>query len=336
MIKTIGKLVLGVTVVSTMCAGCTLKAEDGSRFSEGIPQGSDVALAVPGSAAGGAQMQSKSGLRIETNGPSGLLAPIPAAGNTAQWYVFTRDLADSVDFGTGVILGAIWVVVHTKPTSVTAHQAVWGPGSGNALDPAVWRLTVNEVATDEYDYELDGRPKDSTSESDYKAVLKGHGWGVGHPNHRSGNFTIDNDAYAALDPLRASKDSGTVKVTFDLRQYPATIEADVHHTADAEFYNVLVTHQKDGSGDVDVNALGDIDTPKDGKLENVVLHSRWDSTGAGRADLEITGGTVTSLGMVKGSECWGSTFQATYYSDTVNYRPTAGDASTCVFPVAAF
>lgn len=314
--------------------GCTIKQDDGSRFSEGIPQGADVALAVPGST-GGAAAQSGAIHILGNPRPSG---PTPAGGsNVAFWYQFTRDVSDSVDFGTGVILGALWLVVHTTPpTHVEAHKAVWGPGHGNALDPLVWRLTVTEVGTEEYDYELDARPKDSVSESDYKAILTGHGWGAASPNHKTGNFTIDNDAYAQLDPLRASKDSGTVKVTFDGRQYPIVIEADVHHTADPDFYDVTVTHQKDGSGEVDITALGDVDNPKDGNDENVTLHSRWTNSGAGRADVKVTGGSVPAGTTVIGSECWGASFAETYYTDSANYKPTSGDPNSCVFTQATF
>lgn len=322
--KIIGALVTSLTIAAVVggASGCTLKMSDESRFSEPIPLGSDVALGVPGST-GAATRAQATGIHIASDPPGGITA------SPAPWYQFTRNVTDAVDLGTGFVLGAIWLVAHTPPTSVEAHRAVWGPGRGTALDPVVWRLTVTEVGDREYDYELDARPKASASESDYRAILKGHGFGATHPEHRRGNFTIDNDAYRALDPSRASWDSGTVKVTFDGRTFPATIQADVKHSADPDFYDVTVTHQKDGSGALDITAFGDVELVKDGRRENVTLHSRWNTTGAGRADLEISGGSTPST--VKGSECWSTTFARSYYSDNVNYRPTEGNAASCVF-----
>ena len=136
-----------------------------------------------------------------------------------------------------------------------------------------------------------------------------------------------------LDTARG-KDNGTVKVTFDGRQYPWTIRAEVKHTADTDWYDVTVTHEQDTSGAVDIRAHGDVDTPKDGTSEDVVMHSKYDHTGAGRADVQITGGNMPTR--VLASECWDTAFARSYYTDNVNYRPTTGNANTCVFPMATF
>jgi hypothetical protein len=330
--KTIGTaMMLGaIAAMGIGSQGCTLKTQDSSRFAEPIPQGSDVALGVPGSpSAVGTTAASASELHIDGYPNSGGAV----GGDYAFWYAFTRNVTDGVDLGTASILGTISLVVQLPATSTTANEAVWGPG-GDALDPAVWRLTVDEVATDEYDYHLDARPKASTSESDYRALLTGHGYGDASPSHRSGWFQIDQDAYNALEPLRAH-DSGTVKVTYDLRAFPKTIEADVKHTADAAWFDFVVTHDADGSGAVSANANGDISTPPDGTYETITLESRYDSTGAGRADVEVTGGDLGTQ-TVDSSECWGTTFAESYYTDDASWRPTSGDVAACVFPHAAF
>src|SRR5262249_15118274 len=145
-----------------------------------------------------------------------------------------------------------------------------------------------------------------------------------------GWFQIDNEAFRSLDAQRGTS-TGSVKVTFDARAFPITIEANVK-TGDAagSWFDVRVTHQHDGSGDVVVTALGDVDDPKDGTDENGDLNSRWDATGAGRADVRISGGNVPSTTTVLASECWSDAFARTYYTDNVSYRPTTGDASSCV------
>ena len=106
------------------------------------------------------------------------------------------------------------------------------------------------------------------------------------------------------------------------------------HTADAESFDVTVTHDQDTSGAVDITAHGDIDTPKNGTLEDVVMHSRYEKDGAGRADVQLTGGSMAMK--VIASECWNTAFARSYYTDSASYKPTSGNPNTCVFPQASF
>src|SRR5262249_31970487 len=193
--------ILAVTAVSSFLCfaateGCMLKhADDGAdKYRQAIPETSQVALSVPKSG-GGTTSTAASG----TKGVYSTKGDAPAASD-AKYYAFTRDIADATDATTAIVLGLVWVIVHSTPTSVDAHHAVWGPGSGNSLDPNVWRMTATEVSPHEYDYVLAARPKASTSEGDYVAILTGHGWDESSPNHKSGWFRVDNDAYRAADP----------------------------------------------------------------------------------------------------------------------------------------
>jgi hypothetical protein len=293
--------------------GCMTSVEDGERFREPIPQGSEVSLAVPGSAAAG------------SDGPT--LALVEGA-ERAKFYEFTRAVSDGVDGVTRSILGSIWLVVHTRPTTVTAHEATWGPGADNALAPVVWRLTVTEVGDGVFDYRLDGRPKAASAEADYLAVLKGRGYGRSHAEHRNGSFVVDNDAAKTLDPAR-NKDQGTTQIEHHLSSWPATLAVRIRPAPAPAWTDITVTHQKDGSGAIDVSALTDIeDKNKDGKLEDVVMHNRWAKDGAGRADVQINGGSVPIL--VKATECWSPLFERSYYSDNAG-NPAEGDAAACVF-----
>jgi len=298
--------------------GCMANMDDGERFREPIPEASEVQLALPGSTAA-----SPSPETLAYNG-----------GEHAKFYEFTRALADGVDGVTRSILGSIWIVVHTRPTTMDTHEATWGPGADNALSPVVWRLKVTEVSDGVFDYELDGRPKGSTSEADYLAVLKGRGYGRSHAEHRNGFFTVDNDAAKKLDPARAH-DQGTTKIAHQLSAWPASIAVEIRPTPAPSWTDITVTHLLDGSGAVDVAALTDIEeTNKDGKLEDVVMHNRWAKDGAGRADVTISGGSMPIL--VKATECWSTVFDRSYYTDSAGLAPTVGNPASCVFPDAKF
>ena len=61
------------------------------------------------------------------------------------------------------------------------------------------------------------------------------------------------------------------------------------------------------------------------------MHSKWDATGAGRANVEFTDGDLGST-RVLFSECWNSQFYRTFYVDNRNINPKEGNVSSCVFP----
>jgi hypothetical protein len=323
--------VLGGAALAALAQGCALKADDAERFREPIPQASDAALAVPGSqASGGATGQSASAvtLRVQGAGAGGAAA----AGTYATFYDFTRGVADGVDFATLAILGAVEIVVSLPPTTIDATHAVWGPG-GSALDPIAWKLTVTEASAGGYDYEVDGRPHLSTSDADWKAVLTGFGYDKASANHRSGHFHVDRDALHTLDP-QDHPETGAVDVTYDARTYPVNVEAKA--TTDdgtGAWFDATVTHDAGGAGQVALTALADISTPADGTNESVVEESQWNATGAGRADVKMSGGDFGST-TVLASQCWSDAFTQTYSTDNVDYQPTAGVASACVFPAA--
>jgi hypothetical protein len=318
--------VWGVGALLVGAQGCVLQSA-ADKFREPIPAASDAQLALPGSAVNGSSTQSAH-VRIQGGGGGG------GPASNAWLYSFTRDISDGVDFGTVAILGTIVAITDNPPTTIDANHATWGPGSGDALDPVTWKLVVTQVGDREYDYEIDGRPHLSQSDADWKPILTGHGWGKTHPNYRSGDFLIDNDAYKSLDGTHSS--TGTVKVTFDARTIPSTVDAHVT-TSDGtgQWFEVDVTHLQGGAGTVDLTALADIATPKDGVNENVAMYSRWDTTGAGRADLQFSGGDLKAQ-TAQASECWSDMFQETYYTDNVGYRTTSGSASDCVFATAEY
>ncbi|MBX3207852.1 MAG: hypothetical protein KF764_22590 [Labilithrix sp.] len=310
-----------VSALSAFANGCAVPAsEEAERFREALPLQQEVALRVPGAAnATNATKPKSGGLRIATG---------TGAGATARYYQFTRDLTGAVDFGTAVILGGIWAIVHSAPTTLEPKKAVWGPGAGNALEPAVWRFTVNEVGDAEYDYVLEGQPKAGGA---WLSVMKGHGYGKSHPEHKQGWFEVDNDAYKTLEPTRGN-DEGKTKVTYDLKQLPATIAVELRPDAAKGWADVKVTHDQAGSGSVEITSLGDIDESKATALEDIHLLSRWTSEGSGRADISMSNGDLPFT--VDATECWSSSFARVYYKDTVDFEPNTGDASVCAFTQA--
>ena len=188
---------------------CVLKSEDdASRFQEVIPRADHVKVAGPEDAQGsGSSSQS-----IQSDEPW-------ADGPWAKYYGFTRHVRKSVNQVAGAVLGSVWIIVHTKPTSVDEKEATWGPWT-DSLEPVTYQFRVTEVAEDEYEYRLEGRPKNTQGE--FRTVLLGKGWGKGHSSHGDGSFMLDLDVAHELDPFNG--ETGKIKITHDL---PPNITSDL-------------------------------------------------------------------------------------------------------------
>lgn len=324
----------GCALALNLVAGCTLqKKDDADVFREAVPQSQAVSLSGPDSASSANGSTSTASLVPSRHTES--TTPTPAY---AKWYGFTRDMRDGVNTVTAGILGAVWIIIESQPTAVEKDAATWGPWT-DELDPATYRFRVTRIAQDEYDYVLEGRPKASTADSDFEAVLTGHGYGAPSTQHGEGTFTIDLDVAKKLDPYKHPDDSGTVKVDYHLPQdftehlgaLPRSITAAVTPQGEAHF-TVTSDANEDHTGAIHVKAHEDIDDSKMTKLEDVTVESKWNQTGAGRADITITGGDLpASTPEVDAVECWGTDFAQSYYNDSVGFAPTAGQESACVY-----
>jgi hypothetical protein len=321
---------LTALLITLAASACTLeKRDDVSEYRQAIPQREAVVVDGPESAQGDSS---------STSGSSGLLAEAPAAGSWAEWYAWTRGVRDGVNVITAAVLGSVHYIVNTEPTEITEDTATWGPHT-DALEPVTWRFRAVRVADHEYDYFLEGRPKTSTDESDYRIVLSGNGFSERHDRHGDGVFEIDLDVARELDPLKHQDDSGAIKITYDLPRdidtrlgaLPRFITADIR-PAGEQWLTVTSSAFEDNTGSLDTNAYVDIDETKMTAPEDVKIVSRWQADGAGRADITIAGGDLPdTIELVEAVECWGTDFSRVYYDDTVDFAPTEGDPTACAY-----
>lgn len=267
----------------------------------------------------------------------------PANAPYATYYTFTRNVRDGVNKITAAVLGTVWYIVNTRPTTVGRGEAVWGPYT-DALEPATWRFRVTHQGGGEYAYILEGRPKESSSDQDYRTVLSGVGYARGDEKHGDGNFMIDLDVARALDPVAHPNDSGKVTVVHDLpptvttelAPLPRTIEVTLLPSNSAAHLDILSVAREDNTGLIVVDGLTDVDESKATALEDVTVASQWNASGAGRSDVTLSGGDVpTALDPVTLVECWDTHFKQSYYTDSAGINPGAGDVSACAFNQAA-
>lgn len=307
--------------------GCALPGDESSgveKFRQPIPEASSVE--VPGPETSGGEGSTASfgelGELQSTDGDRW------AAGPWAKYYGFTRAVRLDVNIVTAAVLGTAWALVHAPPSSVTSGEAIWGPWT-DALSPVTWRFRVTEVEPQVFEYVFEGRPKASTSENDYRAVLFGSGYGRLHPKHGDGTFEIDLDVSKELDPFHVEEgESGSIAFTHTLSQPEKVIDVRATPSGSDAYWGITSTRFADGSGQLVVNAHDNLDDTPVAFLEDIQIASRWTPEGAGRAEITLSGGDVP-IDVVTAVECWDTDFYRSYYSDSFDWEPEEGSEAAC-------
>lgn len=296
------RLTLAVATATSLLAGACVQQDDTHPVAKVLPTSEQVRIKLPDSARG----------------------KLAAVGQTSEWYVATRDITRTLNGGTAFVLILVHTIVQFPPTSVDGDVAVWGPHH-DALDPAEWRLTVTTLADGTYDWTFDGRSRTAAG-AQFETIVDGNAHGDG-----TGSFHLDFDAAERVNPIDNDA-SGQLDVAYDLPARTLDLGADRVEdrggTPTAVHTDYAYHEGADGSGDMTFAIHGDTDDPGTA-AEDITLRSRWQATGAGRADLRARSGDLAAE--VTGSECWDTMFAEVYYTDSANWRPTEGAASACVF-----
>ncbi len=329
-------VVFSVTAMLAL-GGCRLMDDD---FGGSTPTAENVALAVPAS--------TQSALTAGDGTTRSALL-----GEEAGSYVLTRGVTDIVNGATGAVLLLVKTIVSYPPTSVHGETAVWGPHS-EPLDKNAWRLTVTRVEKHVFNWALDAKPK-AADDTAFVTLLSGtHTRAVsasGRPieNFGSGSFTVDWDAAQTLPDHGNAVGVATFTYSRTAPGAVTTIDVDFKGIKDdppsTELYNAIYryTATPGAGGELKYAAKRDYfpdPHPSNSALEDFTIHSRWQETGTGRTDYELTGGDVaTAPGLtapVTVSECWDTSFLSTYLN--VSYDPSKswGVETSCSFPTAVF
>ncbi len=321
---------------SLLCAASLLLAacgqvDDGESFRDGLPSKETVEVKAPARAG------------------QGLTAAVDAfaKNDPSQAYAWTRGATLVVNGGTVAVLTLIEEITEHAPTTVEDKKAVWGPHTG-ALSPNTWRLTVNQTGEHSYSYVLEARAK-SAPDTDFKAILSGthtvavDGGGARKRNFGSGSFSLDWDAAQTLP--EHDNNVGRVEVRYSRPDATSvvTVDADFRQVRDAEKpttrvdadYRFKATPGAGGEFDFAVDKNLD-NVPTRTAIEHLTIKSRWKQDGAGRSDIQATGG---DLGTTKAqvNECWDSNFTSQVlrvsYASSANYGT---EATECAFPAAVY
>jgi hypothetical protein len=329
-------VVLGATAMLAI-AGCKLPDDD---FAGSTPTAENVSLDVPANAQ--SALTTGDGTKV-----SALL------GEEAGSYQLTRVVTGVVNGATAVVLILVKTIVGFPPTSVSGDTAVWGPHS-EPLDKNAWRLTVTRVEPHVFSWALDGKAKNA-DDSTFVTILSGtHTRAVndrGRPieNYGSGMFVVDWDVAQTLPDHGNAVGVATFKYAKTAPGAVATIDVDFKGIKDdppsTELYDAIYryTATPGAGGELRYAAKRDYfpdPHPSNSAKEDFTIHSRWQETGTGRTDYQLTGGDVAavtpSIAPVTVSECWDEAFLSTYLNVSYDHAGDWGMESSCSFPTASF
>jgi hypothetical protein len=257
-------------------------------------------------------------------------------GEIAPWYVATRDVTRSLNGGTAWVLILVHTIVQFPPTSAQGDTYTWGPWS-DALDPAEYKLEVTELSNGSYDWALSGKSKTEPGAS-FEVVIAGNAVPSEPEGRGAGEFTIDFDAGARVNPIDSNGERGVVSINYDL----AARHLDLAVSTVEDRGGVEVPVDYDYSYDEAADRSGNMvfavhaDTEDEGSAaEDVTLRSRWQADGAGRSDIQARNGDL-GVDFATASQCWNRSFR-TVFSEFVFGGQTAseGAEADCAYATAS-
>ena len=324
---------------AALLPACGLHDDDG--FREGVPASDAVSLRLPGDQA------VAQGALTSSDGLAGARSAL--LGQEADLYRTTRDVTAIVNGGTLAVLTLVHTIVEFPPTSLTAGAAVWGPHS-EPLSRNAWRLSVSRVAAHSYDYVLEAKAK-LAADSTFIAILSGHhnavvaGKGKGQvvEGLGDGTFTVDWDAAQTLpehDPIVGKADFTYARPSFSDTATIGVVFTGVKDDKNAEIYNAVYQYAATPGAGGDFQYAAHRDAlpgpgPTGSAPELLTIHSRWLETGAGRSDVQISGGDSPTPSPTV-NECWDINFMSTFKNTSYDPAQSWGAESSCVFTPAAY
>lgn len=307
-----------LTALTTLAlvAGCGQTQVE--RFRAAAPSAQDLQVRVPSATA-----QQADGAAVQALSAA---APGKAFMPGVTW------LAGAVVNGSvAYAVTAVGAMVLGEPTEVSPGRVVWGPYT-EPLWREEWRLVMEENGDDVFDYTVEARPRASSGA--FVAVMTGkHTFRQGGAQ---GELDVDFGAYVALDNPQAYQ--GRAHVTY-ARSAAGDQDVSVLFLQPAQpgGRETSITYgfvqRKGGEGALTFVLDQDFDARTAAK-ERLSVTSRWQPSGAGRADARVAGGDV--LTPFTFSECWAPTHVRAYYADSAGLFPAEGAEAACVFTSATF
>lgn len=323
--------------VATVLVGCQQPLDEAEEFRRGVPRQETVAVELPK----GSGQASGQALTVESHSQALL-------GKTSDFFKLTAEVTTMINGGAILVGVLVKAVIAHPPTNVDRDTAVWGPFPGDDLEPLNWKVTIHRIFGHNYQYKFEAQPKGMASAA-WVTILSGrHSAALddgGDPieGFGEGTFTLDWDARQTL-PV-PSKEVGKAHYSYarPAKGGLATIDAQFRQVMDEDNGRLIdvdyaYARQPGSGGNMDFTYTLPPQMLAQGAKWSV--RSRWQATGAGRADVKAAGGDLPSGVTGTANECWGVApfFLSKYLA--ASWLPGGGygtEATDCgVFPTAEY
>lgn len=299
---------LAIASLCALLAGCGNWSNADLVFLHALPSKQALEAKVPD-----AEGSSQSGLSSRKDGL--------AVGQRSRLYEKTQGGADTFNNGLLNILNVVELVKQHPPSARTPNSRTWGPWDDKENPGRNVRLVItrkDEESGTRFEWTIDAQKH---GENDWLSVVSGYylpsvdddirkGAGVvalDAARVRNAGFAGKNDdgklqrleaRYATDgDPVRVELDLSSMGGSF-LDPQPVTLHYESERAAD-------------GSGFIRFDLVADLMPSLADKSETLTVRSKWLSSGAGRADVKVSGGDLAG-DLEGGAECWDEAFVTVY------------------------
>ena len=251
-----------------------------------------------------------------------------SVGDTAEYYQVTAQLTLDVNTVVGEALAAVDHITSFAPTwsSETDDLVLWGPWEDAGVHGRLWMQGHEDGS---HTWAIEAKQVSEPDES-FVAVFAGEIEPGADEVHSAGRFAMDFTALASFE-ADPEVTQGEFFVIYSLSADSMEATAGFANIVDDEAQegSAVVTYgQEHGLGGwmdliLAADATGN-DVP-----ESHIVRTRWEGTGAGRADAYLTGGDLGEL-VYSATECWDPAHDVVFYEE--NYTMTQnGEMGLCVF-----
>lgn len=324
------KKLASILAAAALLAACGQSQDPEEKYRKALPGASSVQLGVPDSTSGVTGQLN----RLTLDRPSRELGGQPLY--QSEYAVMSYWTAVTVNVGVWWTLELVKVITSYPATDCNESACTWGPWLGDdGLN--FWKFHAEKVG-EAYDWQLSLQPANDSA-APWVDLIAGHAVPGVDKDHGSGTFTIDFDAQDGLQHADGwvKEDFGTLEITYD-NTSGVSIQATLTggHNDDPDkldhIMNAVYDFNDTGAGGVLQFAVEDVTA-----TENVSLRTRWNESGAGRADAhyndpDAIGGAIDYFA----SQCWAG--KAYFWAETYDTLPDPdqGTEANCVYPTASY
>ncbi|MCA9495056.1 MAG: hypothetical protein KC621_34245 [Myxococcales bacterium] len=251
-----------------------------------------------------------------------------SAGEPSDYHLDTMDAIANTNADIGEILAGLDEITSFRPTwEPSSRTALWGPWLDDGLYGQLW---IRGELDGTYQWALQIRPEDS-GDADWVNAISGRVEAGADETASTGRMQID---FSAIDGAGAGEgETGRLAIAYDIRTDGAEVSLGIGQFSEDGSIpadgRVHYDYGVDG-GLFDFDVVGELNEEGDGStLENLQIRSRWDATGAGRADARVGGGELGPLTYYE-IECWNAAGTVVFNENNAD-MVRSGDASACIY-----